>query len=275
MKLSLQSTVRLNNGVEIPRLGLGVFRSPPGQKTRQAVLDALAAGYRHVDTAHIYGNERDVGEAVRRSGLPREEIFLTTKLWNADQGYDRALRAFDRSAAELGVDHVDLYLIHWPVEGLRRESWRALESLQRSGRCRAVGVSNFTVAHLTELLRRCELVPAVNQVELHPFLYQRELIDFCHAKGIAVEAYSPLAKAQKLDEPTLVGVAAKYQKTPAQVLIRWSLQHGLVVIPKSIRKERIEQNADVFDFALAPADMRQLDALNQDLRTAWDPTHVP
>ncbi len=275
MALSLRSTLKLNNGVEIPLLGLGVFRSPPGPKTRQAVLHALAAGYRHVDTAHIYDNERDVGEAVRQSGLPREELFITTKLWNADHGYDRALRAFDRSAAQLGVDYLDLYLIHWPVEGLRLESWRALESLQRSGRCRAIGVSNFTVSHLSELLARCEVVPAINQVELHPFLYQRELIEFCRSKGIAVEAYSPLAKAQKLDEPALVRLAAKYKKTPAQILIRWSLQHGLVVIPKSIRKQRIEQNADVFDFAIASADMQELDSLNSGLRTAWDPTDVP
>ena len=238
-------------------------------------MHALAAGYRHVDTAHIYDNERDVGEAVRQSGLPREELFITTKLWNGDHGYDRTLRAFDRSAGQLGLDYLDLYLIHWPVEGLRLESWRALESLQRNGRCRAVGVSNFTVSHLSELLARCEVVPAINQVELHPFLYQRELIEFCRSKGVAVEAYSPLAKAQKLDDPALVRLAAKYKKTPAQILIRWSLQHGLVVIPKSIRKQRIEQNADVFDFAIAGADMQQLDSFNSGLRTAWDPTHVP
>jgi diketogulonate reductase-like aldo/keto reductase len=275
MKSSLRSTLKMNNGVEIPVLGLGVFRSPPGQKTRQAVLDALAVGYRHVDTAHIYGNERDVGEAIRRSELPRKNIFVTTKLWNSDHGYDRALRAFDRSATELGLDYVDLYLIHWPVEGLRQETWRALESLYRGQRCRAIGVSNYTISHLSELLDSCEVVPAINQVEFHPFLYQRELLDFCERKEIALEAYSPLAKAKKLADPTLVRLAEKYQKTPAQVLIRWSLQHGLVVIPKSIRKERIEENADVFNFALATADMQLLDALDRGLRTAWDPTHAP
>ncbi len=275
MKLGLRSTFTLNNGVEIPILGLGVFRSPPGDETRQAVLDAFAVGYRHVDTAHIYGNERDVGEAIRRSGLPREEIFVTTKLWNSDHGYGPALRAFERSASELGVEYVDLYLIHWPVEGLRLDSWRALESLQRGGKCRAIGVSNYTISHLSELLARGEVVPAVNQVEFHPFLYQRQLLDFCRSKGIALEAYSPLAKAKKMKDPTLLALAAKYDKTPAQVLVRWGLQHGLVVIPKSIQKQRIEQNADVFDFAIAATDMEVLDGLDRGLRTAWDPTHAP
>jgi methylglyoxal/glyoxal reductase len=275
MQLSLRSTLRLNNGVEIPVLGLGVFRSPPGQKTRQAVLDALAVGYRHIDTAHIYGNEKDVGEAIRQSELPRDSIFVTTKLWNADHGYDRALRAFERSADELGIDYVDLYLIHWPVEGLRNETWRALETLLRDRRCRAIGVSNYTIAHLSELLEVCEVVPAINQVELHPFLYQRELLEFCRRRGIALEAYSPLAKAKKLSDPTLLRVAQKYGKTPAQSLIRWGLQHRVVVIPKSIRKQRIEENADVFDFEIAETDMQVLDKLDRNFRTAWDPTHAP
>ena len=275
MELAIRSTVKLNNGVEIPVLGLGVFRSPPGQKTQQAVLDALAVGYRHFDTAHIYGNEKDVGEAIRQSAVPRDSIFVTTKLWNSDHGYDRALRAFDRSAGELGLDYVDLYLIHWPVEGLRTETWRALETLLRDRRCRAIGVSNYTIAHLSELLDVCEVVPAINQVEFHPFLYQRELLEFCQRKGIALEAYSPLAKAKKLADPALRRAAQKYGKTPAQILIRWGLQHGLVVIPKSIRKQRIEENADVFDFAIAGTDMQVLDKLDRNFRTAWDPTHAP
>jgi diketogulonate reductase-like aldo/keto reductase len=274
MRLGLQSTVKLNNGVEIPQLGLGVFRSPPGPKTRQAVLDALSVGYRHVDTAHIYGNERDVGQAVRESGFARERVFITTKLWNDDHGYDRALRAFDRSAAELGVDYLDLYLIHWPVEDLRNETWRALEFLYREKRCRAIGVSNYTAVHLDELLSRCEIAPAVNQVEFHPFLYQRQLLEYCRGKGIALEAYSPLTKGQKLVDPTLVQLAQKYQRTPAQILIRWGLQHGLIVIPKSVRRERIEENANVFDFEISTSDMRVLDGLDRGLRTAWDPTHA-
>lgn len=274
MTLNLQSTLELNNGVEIPVLGLGVFRSPPGRKTQQAVLEALAVGYRHVDTAHIYGNERDVGEAIRCSEIPRQKVFVTSKLWNTDHGYDRTLRAFEKTLGELGFDQLDLYLVHWPVQGLRRETWRAMETLQRDGRCRAIGVSNYTVRHLTELLASCQIAPAVNQVELHPFLYQRELISFCAQNRIAVEAYSPLAKAQRMGDPTLGAIAQKHGKTPAQVMIRWALQHGLIVIPKSVRKERIRENANVFDFQLSADEMEQLDGLNEDLRTAWDPSQA-
>jgi len=274
MTLNLKSTLKLNGGVEIPVLGLGVFRSPPGRKTQQAVLEALAVGYRHVDTAHIYGNERDVGEAIRRSEIPRSEVFVTSKLWNTDHGYDRTLRAFDKTLGELGFEHLDLYLVHWPVQSLRKETWRAMETLQREGKCRAIGVSNYTVRHLTELLASGQIAPAVNQVELHPFLYQRELISFCEQNRIAVEAYSPLAKAQRMGDPTLRAVAQKYGKTPAQVMIRWALQHGLVVIPKSVRKERIRENANVFDFQLSADEMERLNALNEDLRTAWDPSQA-
>ena len=274
MTLNLKSTLKLNGGVEIPVLGLGVFRSPPGRKTQQAVLEALAVGYRHVDTAHIYGNERDVGEAIRRSEIPRSEVCVTSKLWNTDHGYDRTLRAFDKTLGELGFEHLDLYLVHWPVQSLRKETWRAMETLQREGKCRAIGVSNYTVRHLTELLASGQIAPAVNQVELHPFLYQRELISFCEQNRIAVEAYSPLAKAQRMGDPTLRAVAQKYGKTPAQVMIRWALQHGLVVIPKSVRKERIRENANVFDFQLSADEMERLNALNEDLRTAWDPSQA-
>lgn len=275
MELHLRSTLRLNNGVEIPRFGLGVFRAPRGEETRQAVSDALALGYRHIDTARIYGNERDVGTAVRDSGLPRQEIFVTTKLWNDDQGYESTLRACERSLKELGLEYVDLYLVHWPVSGKRLDSWRAMEKLLADGKCRSIGVSNFTERHLEELLRHAKVIPAVNQVELSPFLYQEELIRYCEGKGIAVEAYSPLTKGKRLGDPTLVEVARRHSRTPAQVLIRWCLQHGLIVIPKSTRKERIHENADVFGFELSAEEMRTLDGLDEELRTSWDPTDVP
>ncbi len=275
MDLTLQSTVKLNNGVELPRLGLGVFRAPRGEVTREAVSAALAAGYRHIDTARIYGNERDVGAAVRESGLPRQDIFVTTKLWNEDQGYDSALRACERSLKDLGLEYVDLYLVHWPVPGRRLDSWRALEKLLADGKCRAIGVSNFLEHHLDELLGKAKVVPAVNQVEQHPFLHQPSLLRYCAGKGIAVEAYSPLTKGMRLGDPRVVELARKYGKSPAQVLIRWCLEHGLVVIPKSVHAERIRENASVFDFSFSPEDLRQLDGMNEDLYTGWDPTDVP
>jgi diketogulonate reductase-like aldo/keto reductase len=275
MDLTLQSTVKLNNGVELPRLGLGVFRAPRGEVTREAVSAALAAGYRHIDTARIYGNERDVGAAVRESGLPRQDIFVTTKLWNEDQGYDSALRACERSLKDLGLEYVDLYLVHWPVPGRRLDSWRALEKLLADGKCRAIGVSNFLEHHLDELLGKAKVVPAVNQVEQHPFLHQPSLLRYCAGKGIAVEAYSPLTKGMRLGDPRVVELARKYGKSPAQVLIRWCLEHGLVVIPKSVHAERIHENASVFDFSFSPEDLRQLDGMNEDLYTGWDPTDVP
>ncbi|HEX8441820.1 aldo/keto reductase [Archangium sp.] len=275
MALNLQSTVKLNNGVELPRLGLGVFRSPRGEVTRQAVLSALAAGYRHIDTARIYGNERDVGLAVRESGLSRGDIFVTTKLWNDDQGYDSTLRACDRSLEALGLEYVDLYLVHWPVPGRRLESWRAMEKLLADGKCRAIGVSNFMEHHLEELLGRAKVVPAVNQVEQHPFLNQQSLQRYCAGKGIVVEAYSPLTKGMRLGDPRVVEVARKYGKSPAQVLIRWCLEHDFVVIPKSVHEERIRENANVFDFSLSAEELRLLDGLNEDLYTGWDSRDVP
>lgn len=273
--LSLQSTVRLNNGVELPWLGLGVYQAQRGEETRAAVRWALQAGYRHIDTARIYGNERDVGEALRQSGLPRSEVFITTKLWNHDQGYDSALRACERSLRELGLEYVDLYLIHWPVPERRLDSWRAMEKLLADGKCRAIGVSNFLERHLDELMASSKVVPAVNQVELSPYLYQKGLLDHCRRHGIVVEAYSPLTKGERLGDPRLVRVARHYGKTTAQVLIRWCLQHGLVVLPKSVREARIRENAAVFDFELSAADMRVLDGLNEDLHTSWDPSAVP
>lgn len=274
-KLNLQSTVKLDNGVEMPVLGLGVYQSPPGKITQNAVRWALKLGYRLIDSARIYGNESDVGEAIRASNIPRREIFVTTKLWNSDQGYESTLRAFDSSLRRLGLDYLDLYLIHFPVPEVRAESWRAMEEILRNGKCRAVGVSNFMTNHLDDLLDQSDLVPAVDQVEFHPFLYQKPLLEYCRKHGIHIEAYSPLARAEKLKHPVIVAIAAKHSKTAAQVMIRWGLQHGLSVIPKSVREERIRENSQVFDFQLSDEDMQRMDSLNENLRTNWDPTAVP
>lgn len=273
--LTIRSTVTLAGGVAMPRLGLGVYRTPPGSGTRAAVAHALEVGYRHFDTAALYGNEADVGAAVRESGIARDEVFITTKLWNSDHGYTRALRAFDQSCKRLGVDTVDLYLIHWPVVDRRADSWRALEQLQREGRCRAIGVSNYTIHHLEQLLASCKIPPAVDQVEFSPFLYQRELLEYCRSHGIQLEAYSPLTKGRMLDDARLAAVAARYERTPAQVLVRWSLQRDLVVIPKSADSGRIGENARVFDFVISDEDMAALDALDAGIHTSWDPTDLP
>jgi len=273
--LSIQSTVTLNNNVQMPILGLGVYQTPPGRVTQNSVKFALKLGYRHVDTARIYGNEADVGEAVRESGILREDLFVTTKLWNSDQGYDSTLRACEASLKRLGLDYVDLYLVHFPVPDVRKESWRAMETLFKKGRCRAIGVSNFTIRHLEELTEESDVVPSVNQVEFHPFLYQKELLDYCQGKRIQVEAYSPLARGERFKQPRILSLAKKYSKTPAQLMIRWGIQHGVVVIPKSTREERIRENSQVFDFDISDDDMMSLDSLNEDLRLNWDPTSVP
>jgi diketogulonate reductase-like aldo/keto reductase len=271
MLLTLESRARLNNGVEIPRLGLGVYQSPPGKTTRRAVKYALEIGYRHIDTAQLYGNEADIGDALRESGIKREQVFITTKVWNSYQGYDSTLQACEQSLRRLRLQYVDLYLIHWPVQGMSLNTWRAMVNLLRSGKARAVGVSNYTIELLQEILQNSDVVvPAVNQVEFHPFLYQKHLLSFCEKNGIQLEAYSPLTRGYKLNDPTILAVAKKYgNKTPAQVLIRWSLQHGLVVIPKSIHEDRIRENSQVFDFQLGPEDMRLLDSLNENLQTVF------
>ncbi len=273
--LNIQSTVKLNNDVRMPMLGLGVYQSPPGRVTRNAVNFALRVGYRHVDRARIYGNEADVGEAVRESGVPREDLFVTTKLWNSDQGYDSTLRACEASLKRLGLDYLDLYLVHFPVPDVRKETWRAMETLLQKKRCRAIGVSNFTIRHLEELIEESHVIPSVNQVEFHPFLYQKELVKYCQNRGNQVEAYSPLARGERLKHPRIISLATRYSKTPAQLMIRWGIQHGLVVIPKSTREERIRENSQVFDFDISDDDMRSLDSLNEDLRLNWDPTNVP
>jgi len=275
MALTITSTASLRGGVQLPLLGLGVYQSPPGEETRRAIEAALAVGYRHVDTARAYGNERDVAEGIVASGVPRDEVFVTTKLWNSDQGYDETLRACDASLARLGTERVDLYLVHWPVQKLRNDTWRAMEKLKRDGKARAIGVSNYTVRHLEELLARAKEPPSVNQVELHPFLQQHALIEFCRENGIVVEAYAPLVKAQRMDHPVLRRLARKHQATPAQVLVRWALQLGYVALPKSVQRERIRENADVYRFELDGEDLAAMERLDEGYRTSWDPTDAP
>ncbi len=275
MKLSIESKAKLNNGVEMPVLGLGVYQSPPGRTTQDAVKFALKHGYRHIDTARIYNNEADVGKALRDSGIPRDQVFITTKLWNADQGYESTLRACDESLRRLDLRHLDLYLIHFPMPEVRNETWKAMTTLLKQGKTRAVGVSNFTIRHLEELLDTTDVTPAVNQVEFNPFLYQKELLNYCRQNSIQLEAYSPLTRGEKLAHPKIKTLASKYSKTPAQVLIRWSLQHGNVIIPKSVKEERIRENSLVFDFNMTGEDMAVLDSLNENLRANWDPTGIP
>jgi diketogulonate reductase-like aldo/keto reductase len=285
MELTIETKLTLNDGHLMPQLGLGVWQIRAGATCEAAVLAALEAGYRHIDTAALYGNEQSVGAAIRTSGIPRENIFVTTKLWNSDHGNPE--RALDESLRKFKFDYVDLYLIHYPVRE-RRKSWRALEALRTKGKARSIGVSNFTIRHLTELLAETKTVPAVNQVELHPYLYQRDLVDFCAANGIVIEAYSPLTKGERLNDPKLIAIAKKYSATPprtdasgsetkstAQILIRWALQHGWAVIPKSANRRRIYENADVFDFEISAEDMSRLDRFNENLRTCWDPTNEP
>ena len=269
MQLSLQSVGLLNNGVKIPRLGLGVYQAPPGESTLRAVKYALKIGYRHIDTAWLYGNEIDVGRAVRESGIEREEIFITTKVWNSDQGYQSTLAACDRSLKLLGLPYIDLYLIHWPVEGRGKDTWKAMIQLLNEGKVRAIGVSNFEVFHLQDIFQNFDVIPSVNQVEFHPFLFQEKLLEFCKNSNIQLEAYSPLTRGQRLNHHILVGLAKKYGKSSAQILIRWNLQHGLVVIPKSIHENRIRENIQVFNFQLEEEDMELLDSLNEDLHTVF------
>jgi methylglyoxal/glyoxal reductase len=271
MPKSLQDTTKLHNGVEMPWFGLGVFKVQEGSEVIDSVKAAIKNGYKSIDTAAIYGNEEGVGQAIKESGAPREELFITTKVWNSEQGYDSALAAFDESLSKLGLDYVDLYLIHWPVKGKYKDTWRALEKLYKDGRVRAIGVSNFHVHHLEDLLETAEIVPMVNQVEYHPHLAQLELREFCKQKGIQLEAWSPLKQGQLLDEPVITEIAEKHKKSPAQIILRWDLQNEVVTIPKSIKEHRIIENADIFDFELSSEDMEKIDALNKNERVGADP----
>jgi diketogulonate reductase-like aldo/keto reductase len=272
--MDINSKCILNNNYEMPYFGLGVYKAAPGKETIEAVSYALEIGYRLIDTASVYGNEKEVGIAVNQSGIPRKDIFVTTKLWNDDHGYDSALKAFDDSLKRLNLDYVDLYLIHWPVPGLRKDSWKALEKIYSEGRCKAIGVSNYMIKHLEEMKHYAEIIPAVNQVEFSPFLYQKELLNYCIENTIQVEAYSPLARMKKKDNPVVNRIAKKYKKTHAQILIRWCLEHKLIVIPKSSDKKRIKENADVFDFSLSNEDMKSLNSLNENFRVSWDPSEI-
>jgi diketogulonate reductase-like aldo/keto reductase len=255
----------------MPWLGLGVFKSPPGKETEQAVRWALEIGYRHIDTAALYENEADVGRALKDSGVPRNTVFITTKVWNTDQGYKETLKAFDRSRSRLGIDVVDLYLVHWPIKGKTRDTWKALEKLLADGKVRAIGVSNFLTHHLEDLFSGSSVPPAVNQVEFHPFLVQKELLDYDTQKGIRHEAWSPLTRARNLDNPVFSEIARKHGKTPAQVVLRWDLQLGVITIPKSVHRERILENSQVFDFQLDASDMQRITGLDAGARIGPHP----
>jgi 2,5-diketo-D-gluconate reductase A len=262
----------LHDGVEIPQLGFGVFQVPPDD-TQRVVEEALSAGYRHIDTAGAYRNEAGVGAAIQASGIPREEIFVTTKLWNSEQGYDSTLRAFERSREQLGLDHVDLYLIHWPVptEDEFLDTWRAFERIHEEDGARSIGVSNFRVEDLERLQAEAERLPTVNQIELHPHLQQAELRAWHLEHGVATEAWSPLAQGDLLANETVAAVASRHERTPAQAILRWHLEIGNVVIPKSVTPERIRENFDIFDFELSAEDIRELSALDVDQRIGPDP----
>ncbi len=266
----IESTV-LRNGIEIPKLGLGVLKAKDGAEVEQAVVAALKNGYRLIDTAAVYGNESGVGRALKKSGVPREEIVLTTKVWNSDQGYEQTLAAFERSLKKLQTSYIDLYLIHWPVAGKYKDTWKALESLYRQGKVRAIGVSNFQTHHLEDLMATAEIVPMVNQVEIHPHLQQRELEEFAREHNILLEAWRPIMMGEVSLIPELRSIGEKYGKSSVQVTLRWLLQRGVVVIPKSVREERIIQNADIFDFELSVLDMNTISTLDRGRRLGPDP----
>ncbi len=271
-KLTLHSKITLNNGTKIPILGFGTWKIAPGPSAQNAISHALDTGFRHIDTARIYLNEKSIGKAIAKSSVDRKDIFLTTKLWNSDQGYGKTLKAFDKSLSRLGQEYVDLYLMHWPVPELRLETWRAMVEIYKSGRAKAIGVSNFTEEHLAELLSHTDVVPAVNQVEFHPFLYQKILQQYCNDNKIILTAYSPLTHGRRLQDPMLSEIAAKHAKSVVQVMLRWNLQLGNVVLVKSTQESRMQENINVFDFELDAKDMQKIENLNENYRTCWDPT---
>ncbi|MGI2329470.1 aldo/keto reductase [Planococcus sp. YIM B11945] len=271
MELTINSTKTLHNGIEMPRFGLGVYKMTDKEAAVDAMVTALNGGYRAIDTASLYDNEREVGEAVRASGLKREEVFVTSKVWNTDQGYDQTLRAFEASLERLGFDYLDLYLTHWAVPGKYEDTYRAIQRLYDEKVVRSIGVSNHQQHHLEKIIATANTKPMVNQIELHPHLTQEPLRAFCAENGIAVTSWSPLARGTLLDENVLQQIAESHGKSVAQVIIRWHLQSDLIVIPKSVTPSRIAENADVFDFALSLEEMHMIDALNQNRRTGMHP----
>jgi 2,5-diketo-D-gluconate reductase A len=265
-------SITLNNGLRIPQLGFGVYQVDPAE-TRDATLAALEVGYRHIDTAEMYGNEKGVGEAVRDSGLEREDVFVTSKLNNGFHAYDDALKAFDQTLEDLGFDYLDLFLVHWPLPGVGDfvETWKAMEAIYASGRARSIGVSNFQTAHLGRLAAETTVTPAVNQIEVHPYLTNEEVRAYDAEHGIATEAWSPIAQGKVLDDATIVRIAERLERTPAQVTLRWHVQRGDIVFPKSVTRSRVEENFAIFDFELTDTDMVDISALNRDERTGPDP----
>lgn len=271
MNLKITDTHTLSNGIKLPALGLGTWQAEQGPDTEQAILDAFEVGYRHIDTAKVYKNEESVGRAVRVSGLPREELFITSKVWNDDQRSGNVPRALEDTLRRLGLDYVDLYLVHWPVKECFVRTYRVLEDLQRQGKTLAIGVSNFMEHHLDELAKESRVTPAVNQFEWHPWLQRRSLLDRCRRDGIAVEAWAPIMKGKVNDVPEIVEIAKRHNKTPAQVTLRWGLQNRVVVIPKSTRRERIEENADLFEFELTTEEVNTINSLDRNQRLGPDP----
>lgn len=271
LTLNIHSTKQLSNGIEMPRLGLGVYKMTEPDIAIQAITAALDYGYRHIDTASLYANEKEVGDAIRASNVPRKDIFITTKVWNTDQGYDQTLRAFEKSLELLGMDYVDLYLTHWPVKETFVDTYRAIERLYDEKLIRATGVANHHAHHLEAIASKANIKPMVNQIECHPRLTQFDLREYCEEQGIAITSWSPLARGRILEEPTLKRISTKYSKSTAQTIIRWHLQHDLIVIPKSENPSRIAENMDVYDFELSFEDMKNIDALNLNERTGKDP----
>ena len=275
MTLTKESRIYLNDGVSMPLFGIGVWRMEPGRETREAVTLALELGYIHIDTASMYNNEEDVGASVQESNLPREKLFITSKVHTIEVGYDATLEAFERSLKKLKLSYIDLYLIHKPVEGFRQNTWEALEKLKKDGICRSIGVSNFSPRHLDEILEICEFIPTVNQIEMNPFLTQKTISEYCRAKNIHITGFCPLARTEKSKDPAIVDVANECGKTWAQVMIRWSLQKQVTTIPKSAQPQRIRENSEVFDFELNEKQMRRLDDLDQGFRLRPDPMDLP
>ncbi|HET9721938.1 MAG TPA: aldo/keto reductase [Candidatus Saccharimonadales bacterium] len=266
--------LKMNNGQEIPQVGLGLWLVKDEKECKDAVKWGLQAGYTHFDSAQIYRNEQFLGAALKEAGASREELFITTKIWNDNMWHNDLMPSFNESLEKLQTSYVDLLLLHFPVTELRRPAWRRMEEIYQSGKAKSIGVSNYTVKHLEELVRECRVKPAVNQVELHVFLQQPELVDYCKKHEIVVEAYSPLAHGHRIDDPVLTKIAKKHGKTNAQIMLRWCIDYGVVTLPKSVHKDRIEENIDIFNFKLDEQDMKQISDLEDDFRTAWDPTNV-